>query len=631
MKNRRMLRSGCALLSVVATLTAFYPLPVHAQTLCGAYWYLWAGGGGPYPTQQAACIAYNNTSTTPLGLGTITETNAFSPGAQWGTPDASGNYPDHYCTDTETVSSNPQNCQAIAAGEDPFPTCGTHVLPEAESVLEQIYNYGCGNLAPSMIDPVPAGEVNAQGVIADANGLSTSSNTVVGIAADGAAEIVVRVAAPSAGTAMQLSLTDENGTPAPAGSANALGYLTTLLPSDGTASTAGGQPITVTTVSVASGAMAFAVYHAPKDFVRDGNTNDTNAGIRNVLVQGAVGGAQLLQAQIDILRPPVVFIHGIWGSGDDGDEILSSLMADGTGLTTYSIDYDAPVTVASSDPSYGSNLTVGGSSLGFDFGASTVLPELYDAIADYRTNNSSGQPIAVARADIVAHSMGGDVARYLPLIGGFTSTANYELGPIHKLITIGTPHLGSPLAADLMNGSNSCVTWVLKKDQRYAFTSAVLSSGQYYEGGIGDLEPLSAALANIQPATTTITTTIPTAMIAASMSSAQLAAVDTSRNAKAIRAFCGDLFNNPLAKALTSTGWPTVLGGDSDAIVPLNSQTAGPSNQPAFPPGAEVHSPGTEDLGFGGPSELDDTAVVPPEVLQLLNTPVDQSAFVPLP
>jgi hypothetical protein len=119
-------------------------------------------------------------------------------------------------------------------------------------------------------------------------------------------------------------------------------------------------------------------------------------------------------------------------------------------------------------------------------------------------------------------------------------------------------------------------------------------------------------------------------MIAASMSSMQLAAVDTDRHAKMIRALCGGLANNPLANALTSGGWPTVLGGDSDAIVPVNSQLAGKGTS-LFPLAAEVHSPGTEALGFGGPSELDDTAVVPPEVLKLLNTPVDQSVYVPLP
>lgn len=495
------------------------------------------------------------------------------------------------------------------------------------------YCSGTPELTTSLVDPVPADEVISTGINPDANGLAAISNTVAGIAADGAAEVVVRIAAPSAGSAIQLTLTDENGNPAPAGSGNALGYLTTLLQSDPAGSTAAGQPITVTTVSTGSGAMAFAVYHAPADFVRDGNSDDPSYGSRVVLVQEDVGGVLKAEPQIDIVRPPVAFIHGIWGSGDDGDQILSSLTSEGAGLTTYALGYDGPVTVASSTPSYGSNLTVSGNNLGFSYAASIVLPELNDAIADYRTNNALGQPIAVARADIIAHSMGGDVARMLPLMGTFADNENYRLGPIHKLITIGTPHLGSPLAQQLLNGSNNCVKGILSFKHRYAITSVQTSSGTPYSGGVGDLQAdvygtsLSNALAAIQHGSVMI----PTGLIAANMSQAQLAAVDTDSHAKDIRLLCGQLARDPLAQALTSSGWPTVLSSESDAVVPANSQLAGSAQNTVFSLSAEVHSPGTEDLGFAGPSELDDTGIITPEVLQLLNTPVDQSAFKPLP
>jgi hypothetical protein len=55
------------------------------------------------------------------------------------------------------------------------------------------------------------------------------------------------------------------------------------------------------------------------------------------------------------------------------------------------------------------------------------------------------------QADVVAHSMGGDIARTMAGLSNFTSQSNYGLGPIHKLITIGTPHLGTPLATDLID------------------------------------------------------------------------------------------------------------------------------------------------------------------------------------
>lgn len=220
----------------------------------------------------------------------------------------------------------------------------------------------------------------------------------------------------------------------------------------------------------------------------------------------------------------------------------------------------------------------------------------------------------------------------LPLMNGFAGPENYELGPLHKLITLGTPHLGSPLALQLLNGSNNCVEGILAFKKRYAFTSVATSSGAY-NGGVGDLSAdvygtsLSGALTAIQHGSVMI----PTALIAANMSQAQLAALDNDSHAKEIRFLCGQLASNPLAEALTSSGWPTVLSSESDAIVPLNSQLAGSTQNTIFPLGSEVHSPGTEELGFGGPSELDDTSVIAPEVLQLLNTPIDQSAFKRLP
>jgi hypothetical protein len=146
----------------------------------------------------------------------------------------------------------------------------------------------------------------------------------------------------------------------------------------------------------------------------------------------------------------------------------------------------------------------------------------------------------------------------------------------------------------------------------------------------GDSTSLSAAPQAIQPGTTKLTVTIPTGLIPGSMTPAQLATVDTSVNAAIIRKFCS---GDPLATALTSTGWPTIMGQGSDAIVPLNSQMAGLTSQALLP---AVHLPGTEDLGFAtgsppGPSEIDAASGVASAVEQLLNAPVTDSLFAPLP
>lgn len=46
-------------------------------------------------------------------------------------------------------------------------------------------------------------------------------------------------------------------------------------------------------------------------------------------------------------------------------------------------------------------------------------------------------------------------------------------------------------------------------------------------------------------------------------------------------------------------------------------------------PEGYVHSPGTEKLGFAGPSVLDQ-GNIPNQVIKLLNTPVTQPAFAPI-
>ena len=46
--------------------------------------------------------------------------------------------------------------------------------------------------------------------------------------------------------------------------------------------------------------------------------------------------------------------------------------------------------------------------------------------------------------------MGGDIMRTVASLPTFLSADTYGVGPIDKLITIGTPHLGSPLAIQLL-------------------------------------------------------------------------------------------------------------------------------------------------------------------------------------
>ena len=102
--------------------------------------------------------------------------------------------------------------------------------------------------------------------------------------------------------------------------------------------------------------------------------------------------------------------------------------------------------------------------------------------------------------------MGGDVSRTMLLQSNFLTNSTFPTfgaGPINKLITIATPHLGTPVAADLLASNNACVRNVLASDQNYALAS-ITFSGQTANGAVGDLEgngfgsSLSPALTNLK-------------------------------------------------------------------------------------------------------------------------------------
>jgi len=54
--------------------------------------------------------------------------------------------------------------------------------------------------------------------------------------------------------------------------------------------------------------------------------------------------------------------------------------------------------------------------------------------------------VAVTQVDVVGHSAGGQLARLWAQSGGYRRIENLQAGDFRKLITVGTPHTGSPVA-----------------------------------------------------------------------------------------------------------------------------------------------------------------------------------------
>jgi hypothetical protein len=260
--------------------------------------------------------------------------------------------------------------------------------------------------------------------------------------------------------------------------------------------------------------------------------------------------------------------------------------------------------------------------------------------------NPLGIQVADVQADVVAHSMGGVIIRTLaapPIPSGsytFYSNDNFGAGDIHKLITIDTPHLGTPVATQLLASSNQCVANMLTSFGESVISSQVID-GAIVSGAVNDLSgdghggSLSAALSALQ--TQGSAKLIPTGTIAAEESSINWDSLGSvGLNLSYLAPIWCRSSSAPLLQFMTPQTWqaifsyppPFVSPGD-DALVPVVSQLNGlvSTNSIVFP--NLIHSPGTVYLGFTGPSVLDDGSnLVPNEVITILNTPItDSSAF----
>lgn len=336
---------------------------------------------------------------------------------------------------------------------------------------------------------------------------------------------------------------------------------------------------------------------------------------------------------------PAGMVHGLWDNWTTWNNFKPLVSGTGTVDSRFyvgRVSYDHPVPIFSSDPPYAPDQLkkATANSLGFVFNAPTVLAQTDYWVGNFKqSNNPVRLPAAAVQADMVAHSMGGDIARTMVLQAGFLSNDTFLEGTIHKLITIDTPHLGSPLASTLLSPQErgGCIEDdVFPFVGHFVFSDVSFGGSQDISGAMADLAPSSAALQQIaKPGVHAL----PSALIAGVYTN--LSALDTSDRAGLLRFICGTLAGDPLAKELTSSGWPSVFSGeDNDAIVPLSSQvnsnSLAISNAFVFvAPAGYVHSQGTEKLGFAGPSVLD-PGDIPNQVIKLLNTPVRQPAFAPI-
>jgi len=486
----------------------------------------------------------------------------------------------------QVTLSSPSAEYSLAVGAISFATTGSAVL----------------------IDPVVAGLLNGDSVTTSAAAIAAATTGLVnGAAADGTTEIVLRIPASSSGQAFTVAVINDQGA-ASSSTANDGG----LMPLGGSATLA--STLNVNAVAITSTeAEAFAIYRAPVNFSR-GTASDNSATTRGVTLQITPAGSAATTIPVTVARPPVVLVHGLWGNASSFNNFTPLITS-----TLFNVSravYASAITgVTSTTPSFSKSVdsAIEANSLGFAYNAPGVLVQINNFIAAYRTSAD----VAAVKADIVAHSMGGDISRTMVPLTAYLSAGTFGAGPINKLITIATPHLGTPVAADLLASNNTCARNVLASDGDIALQSVTIS-GKATDGAVYDLEgsgngsSLSPALIALTPANDQPFHTAYIAGIATSSNLSGLSCLFC--NAEALRILCS---GNPLATDLTAAKWTTIYGTQSnDTIVPLDSAL---NNLTGLQYSGVIHTAALETLNFKGPSVLDPASNISAEVINLLN------------
>ncbi|MBL8227344.1 MAG: hypothetical protein JNL98_02660 [Bryobacterales bacterium] len=353
---------------------------------------------------------------------------------------------------------------ALSFGVSEAPTCtpqGCFATGGSGSITVNVGGcglfYGTDNRQVSLLDPAftsLATGTGPTGLTTDLNQLKNvlSGRRVQGVAADGVARIIVAIPVCAAGGGQaDVQLVDSSFQPVPNGGQGhgALGAHDT--PLDGLFAGPGifTLPLQGVFTDQQGGPMAIAVFRAPYDF---GLADSSPSRTLYIKITRKWFGAsppppQTLYHAITIVRPPVILVHGLWGNSNAWD-FFPPLRE-----TVLGLDSNTPFTVCAADYR-------GTNSAGFRMNAVIVSGQVARCLHSYRTGALTvvpGRPaIAVAQLDIIAHSMGGLIARTLSIQSDFLKSSNYKSGTIHKLITIASPHLGSQLANRLSASNDIC-------------------------------------------------------------------------------------------------------------------------------------------------------------------------------
>jgi pimeloyl-ACP methyl ester carboxylesterase len=188
--------------------------------------------------------------------------------------------------------------------------------------------------------------------------------------------------------------------------------------------------------SLGNDAYALAVLQAP-DILHVGPDGNFPSYTQPITATLQIGSNEPAQTQAALDPPPILLVQGLWGDDTSLSNVESYLngTAPWQGLpagfvNTFSYDTD----IAFDDPDTQSAV---------------------DGEIGLIVSNLTTAQVAVGRVDIVAHSMGGLVARHYSAAPDYKGPQNRTLGAYHQILTINTPEDGSELANFLITNQTA--------------------------------------------------------------------------------------------------------------------------------------------------------------------------------
>jgi PKD repeat protein len=283
----------------------------------------------------------------------------------------------------------------------------------SDSVTNTVVVGAAGTVILTILNPEPDwGHSQPPATAAQAEGVGEACK---GAATDGDAWLIAR-AETGAAAQVTFALAGSNGA-FQAGKLYALGSSSPV------------NTVTVSTIPVGGGRhAAHVIYEAPPVF-------PTAAGAEwtfDLTAQATGDGTDAQAARsITLIRPPLILVHGLKSSGVTWDDspyqsrYRVSRMGSGQGLSHRLNVFR---------PSYDGTQS-------FEYNARVVPNQIADALDALNNAGYAGR-----RADVVGHSMGGVLARTL-------AGSPWYLDNIYRLITLDSPHQGSPIATVLSTGT----------------------------------------------------------------------------------------------------------------------------------------------------------------------------------